>query len=153
VSRHCSLPLHLAVCFTLLGGCANEPAMSNEPVATVGPAIENEDQWGSGPCTGKRVRDVVAAIHSASPELADIATIYRKVPLRLGDGSYIYVFGAPDGGWRLIFKRGSYDCPATCGDNEYFYFATDEMCVARMVGYYHNRFDGQRVGQRVWNFP
>jgi hypothetical protein len=90
---------------------------------------------GLGACAGKTLGQVIAAVHQQMPALADITVIEGMDPNLGGDGNRIYAF-AHDDGFRLVFKRGSGDCPSGCIDNEYWYFATDERCVPAPVGHY-----------------
>ena len=42
----------------------------------------------------------------------------------LWDGSRIHAFQSPDGGFSLVFLRGSGDCPSGCIERRYWYFET-----------------------------
>jgi len=119
-------------------GChppGKEDLAPGEPVISL-------DIEGTGACSGKTVGDVIGQIHQDHPELADIQTIYTADEW-MGDGSFIYPFLRPDGGFSIVLKRGLGDCPSGCTDNYYFYFATDESCVAVDVGHYHGGWSAE----------
>lgn len=124
--------------------------------APPGPALRSRDAIGSGACAGKTLGGVLDAIHAAHPELADIATIYDPAPGAIGDGSFVYPFALPDGGFAIVFKRGGGDCPAGCTENEYWYFRTDAACVPSSVGHYHPTFGPKCItidGSPMWATP
>jgi hypothetical protein len=63
-----------------------------------------------------------------------------------------------DGGFSLVFRRGSGDCPSGCIDNEYWYFQTDSKCEPQQVGHYaeDNSEDGTCFdvqGLPMWKTP
>ena len=111
---------------------------------------------GVGACSGMSLQDVIAGVHAQRPELADVKELYRPDPQRGGDGSFIHAF-SQERGFALAFKRGGGDCPAGCTDNEYWYFATDESCIAREVGHYRAGWDTGSClttsGEPLWGIP
>ena len=111
------------------GACLTIPAWPTpDPFVTSGAATA------SGSCGGETLQQVIDAVHSTHPELADIVRIFA--PGTLPDGSFIYAFAAPTG-FRLVFERGGGDCLGGCTEHEYWYFQTDASCTPVLVGSYH----------------
>ena len=114
-----------------------------------GEPVGNPQASGSGECAGRRLVDVIAALHAAYPDLADIATLYDPGNPPMGDGSFIYAWQRMDGGFSLAFVRGWGDCPAGCIDHEYFYFETGTNCAAADLGRYHASYQASGNGYCV----
>jgi hypothetical protein len=107
------------------GGCLTLPSWPTpDPFITSGDAT-------SSSCGGKTLQQVIDAVHASHPELADIARIFSPDPSL--DGSFIYAFAAPMA-FRLVFVRGSGDCPSGCIERDYWYFQTDASCTPVLVG-------------------
>jgi hypothetical protein len=104
------------------------------PWPTPDPFITSGAATASGACSGSTLQQVIDAVHSTHPELADITQIYAPDSF-LTDGSYIYALASP-GGFRLVFVRGGGDCPSGCMTHEYWYFQTDASCLPVQVGHY-----------------
>lgn len=131
------------------GGCLNLPSWP-----TPDPFITNGDAT-SGSCGGKTLQQVIDAVHATHPELADIVRIFSADTFP--DGSFIYAFAASMG-FKLVFVRGSGDCPSGCIEREYWYFQTDASCTPVLVGSYHPRRgegDGgcPNYGTPMWALP
>jgi hypothetical protein len=112
---------------------------------------------GAGPCAGKTLASVIAAVHEGWPDLAGISAIAGMDPNLSGDGSLIFAFSA-EGGFRVVFKRGMNDCPAGCIDNRYWYFETDKQCAPRLLGEYERTYSGagncfEVKGRPLWGIP
>jgi hypothetical protein len=127
------------------------PASAGAP----GPPTADLAATGAGPCAAHTLGQVIAALHAAHPELADI-TAFNDPPGR-GNGSWLAAFAVP-GGFAVAFKRGDADCPSGCLDNEYWYFQTDAACAPQQVGHYHSSYTYQGncftlVGSPLWGFP
>ena len=90
---------------------------------------------GSVECKDESLADVIAKVHRNIPDLADIDALYRPEPNRGGDGNLIYAFQHPQGGFALVFVRGSGDCPSGCISHEYWYFDT-VVCIPLLLGRY-----------------
>lgn len=126
--------------------------------AAPGRYLTNAKATGAGPCVGKTLADVIAAIHALEPPLADIAAIYTPAG-GTGDGNFIYAYARADGGFDVVLKRGKGDCAAGCTDNEYFYFSTDETCRPKRVGHYRAAWGADSgaclkvEGEPMWNHP
>jgi hypothetical protein len=114
---------------------AADAASDVAPASLPGAPVTQPSAAGSGACAGNTLGQVIAAVHQRMPALADITVIDGMDPNLGGDGNRIFAY-AHDDGFRLVFKRGSGDCPSGCIDNEYWYFATDEHCVPGQVGHY-----------------
>jgi len=127
------------------------------PPSVPGAPVTQPAVGGLGACAGKTLGQVIAAVHQQMPTLADITVIEGMDPNLGGDGNRIYAF-AHDDGFRLIFKRGSGDCPSGCIDNEYWYFATDERCVPAPAGHYASAYTNpgncfKVEGAPLWGRP
>ncbi|MDB4979473.1 MAG: hypothetical protein JWM82_225 [Myxococcales bacterium] len=111
---------------------------------------------GSGPCAGVTLASLVDKIHAVTPTLADVTVVYNPAAAG-GDGSFIYPYVRSDGGFDIVFQRGSGDCPAGCTDNTYEYFATDATCTPVEIGHYHATWGAQNCltvdGAALWNHP
>jgi hypothetical protein len=113
---------------------------------------------GSGACAGVSAAQVIAAMQSAHPELADIPS--TRDPDISGDGSFVFSYLRADGSFALVVKRGDGDCVAGCVSNEYGYFATDATCTPQEVGHYSRVFAGASnlncyviEGTALWGVP
>lgn len=106
--------------------------------APPGPAIEQLAQHGSGACAATTLADAIAQVHSLRPDLSDITELLMPDNGPGGGGSLIEAFAEPDGGFALIFQRGSGDCPTGCTTNDYWYFETDASCQVQPVGETHD---------------
>ena len=104
-----------------------------DPNVPPGPAVTSWSAVGQGACAGKTLQSVVDAIHAQHPELDDIINLWMEPSI---DGSFVYAFATPDGGFAIVMKRGGGDCPAGCTDNHYFYFLTDGACAPADAGKY-----------------
>jgi hypothetical protein len=104
--------------------------------AAPGRYLTGQSTAGDGACAGISLGDVLAQIDAAQPALADIQTIYDPATAG-GDGSFIYPYARPDGGFDVVFKRGLGDCPAGCTENDYLYFSTNATCTPVQVGHFH----------------
>ena len=121
-----------------------------------GTPVYELSQLGQGPCEGVTLGQTIDRIHAAHSELSDIETLYAADPERVGDGSFIYAFQKPDGGFALVFKRGGGDCPSGCTENDYWYFETVADCETAAVGYTRRYFDGQCLPPDqlpMWGIP
>jgi hypothetical protein len=110
---------------------------------------------GQGTCAGTTLGQVIADIYELMPALADITVIEGMDPNVGGDGNRIYAF-LHDDGFRLVFKRGSGDCPSGCIDNEYWYFATGAGCAPALVGHHLRASSGSCLtveGTALWGRP
>ncbi|MBI3204731.1 MAG: hypothetical protein HYZ29_24565 [Myxococcales bacterium] len=110
-------------------GC--EPAEANP---APGQPLTQPTDGGGAACAGVSVAQFLAKIHAAHPELADIKAIFE--PGLMYDGSFVYPFRKPDGGFAFVLKRGGGDCPAGCTENEYWYFESDASCAAKDAGHF-----------------
>ena len=102
-----------------------------------GDALTDPAAIGAGDCGTTTLADTLARIVADHPELGDITTIFDPSSPFGGDGSFVYPYRPADGGFAIVFKRGSGDCPAGCTDNEYWYFETRAACAPVQVGHYH----------------
>lgn len=106
-------------------------------------------------CGGKTLGDFIAAAYALMPALSDITKLYDPATTMF-DGSFIYAFALPAGGFAIAFKRGGGDCPAGCTENEWWYFQTDASCVLKQVGHYHPTYGSGCVnmdGTPMWATP
>jgi hypothetical protein len=141
------------------GGSTSSPPVSCNLAATpVGPGSLLSDlaSPGTGQCTTTPGTQFLQAIFAQQPDLSDITQLYS--PMLMGDGSWVYLYVPPEGGFRMILKRGSGDCPAGCINNEYWYFEADGACQPRLVGHYRRTFDDSGncfaiEGTPLWNTP
>lgn len=136
-----------------LGG-ADGACLTIPPWPTPDPYVTSGATVGAS-CGGTTLQQVIDAVHAAHPELADIVRIFA--PGAFPDGNFIYAFAAPTG-FRLVFVRGSGDCPSGCIEHEYWYFQTDASCTPVLVGTYHpGRGDGDggcpTYGTPMWAVP
>ncbi len=110
---------------------------------------------GTGSCAGVTLGDVVTRARADNPALADITDFVGPY---LGDRErVIFAFAIPNG-FRVVFKRGSGDCPAGCISNEYWYFETDAACLPQPAGHYSAQYKSPGNcfvidGAPVWGFP
>ena len=110
---------------------------------------------GTGSCTGFTLGDVVARVRADNPALADITDYVG--PYLSDRERLIFAFAIPNG-FRVVFKRGSDDCPAGCISNAYWYFETDAACVPQPAGHYSAQYQSPGncfviEGAPVWGFP
>lgn len=106
-----------------------------------GEALYSEMELGAGECQGVALAQVLSEIRDARPDLADVSELYRPDPDSSGDGSFVYAFRRPDGGFAVVLKRGDGDCPSGCTINDYWYFETGESCAVLEVGESHRDFE------------
>jgi hypothetical protein len=155
----------------VLGSCSDDPDadadadagapmcdVAERPSRAPGPSLETSDAGGERGCEGTSLGDVVAAIHAAHPELADIRDLYQPAPGGAGDPSSIYANESPDGGFALVFRRGGGDCTSGCTENEYWYFRTNERCEPEQIGHLANTSDAGSecrsfTGFALWDRP
>jgi hypothetical protein len=123
-----------------IGTATDGPTPSDASSPVPGARVTQPSFAGQGACAGKTLGQLIAAVHQQMPGLADITAIDGMDAGLGGDGNRIYAF-AHDDGFRLIFKRGSGDCPSGCIDNEYWYFATDAACAPVLAGHHARIFD------------
>ncbi|HEY5372580.1 MAG TPA: hypothetical protein VIK01_02800 [Polyangiaceae bacterium] len=122
--------------------------------AAPGPAINRLSQQGSAACAGTTLADAIAQVRALRPDLSDVTELYMSNPQVGGYGSYIAAFTAADGGFALVFKRGTGDCPAGCTQNDYWYFETDAACRIQAVGETHDSAPCTPVDQQPrWGIP
>jgi hypothetical protein len=138
-------------------GGANGPTSNPGTNATApGKYVTASTAPGSGPCAGATLASLLDKIRALHPTLADITAIYNPATTG-GDGSFIYPYVRSDGGFDIVFKRGSGDCQAGCTDNAYEYFATDTTCTPVDVGHYHATWGAVNCltvdGAAMWNHP
>jgi hypothetical protein len=122
-----------------------------------GEPVTDPDATGSGACAARTLGEIIAEIHEANPDLANITTLYDPNNPLIGASQSIHAFRAGDG-FRLVFVRGTGDCPAGCINNEYWYFETNDSCESVSVGHYAREYDGadncyQLTGAPLWNHP
>jgi hypothetical protein len=132
------------------------PPTGGAPDAGPGVLLTDVSTPGRGACADVSAADVVAAIESAHPELADIPS--TREPGVGGDGSFVFSYLRDDGSFAFVVKRGSGDCPAGCIDHEYWYFDVDALCRPQQVGHYSRTDDGTAncytiEGQPLWGVP
>lgn len=160
------LPALLAVAGCAAGSFSYEsPSPDGGPRAPTGDASASTElpgryltstaTLGAGACQGVSLGSVLAKIRAAQPSIADIQTIYN--PASAGDGSFVYPFARPDGGFDVVFKRGQGDCLAGCTDNDYRYYSTDVACTPLQVGHFHAGWGLDNCleieGTPMWNHP
>jgi hypothetical protein len=119
----------------------------------------NSNAPGSGPCAGVTLAELLDTIRAGDPTLAGVVTVYNPTTTT-GDGSFIYPYARTDGGFDIVFKRGSGDCESGCLDNAYTYFSTDAACRPVDVGHYHASWGTAGAsnclvvdGAAMWNHP
>ncbi len=135
-------------------GGAPGPAISIAPIAP-GFYVVDPATPGGGACAATTLGDALSAIRAAQPDLAAVTTIYNPTQQGTSDGSFIYPYQTGDGGFAIAFKRGDGDCPAGCIENTYDYFRTDDACIARAIGHFH-QVSGtclQIDGTPMWGHP
>ncbi len=109
--------------------------------APPGPPLVNGATLGSGVCAGKTLDQVIQAVVALRPDLASITRIY-DVNKSTYPGSFIYAFQKTDGGFAIVFMRGTDPdgvvdvCVDGCSKKEYWYFETDASCGVVAVGHY-----------------
>lgn len=121
-------------------GSSNSDVPSCESKGEEPPGVEltDFDAVGHGACADVTLLDAVEQARALRPDLVDITALYVSRPDVVGgDGSFIYAFERPDGGFALVFKRGSGDCPAGCINKDYWYFETDSDCQVEAIGETH----------------
>jgi hypothetical protein len=125
------------------GGASGEPvdACASHTDDAPGEPLYSEMERGAGECRGIALAQVLSEIREARPDLADVSELYRPDPDRGGDGSFVYAFRRPDGGFAVVLKRGGGDCPSGCTVNDYWYFETGESCTVLEVGEAHRDFE------------
>lgn len=134
-------------------GAGGEPGSDDAVELT--DAVTDPSTEGKGDCTGTTLGQVITAIHLANRELESITTLYDPQNPSFGRSSEIFAFATPDG-FRLVFMRGSGDCPAGCINREYWYFETNAQCDPEQVGHYARGQGNGCVavsGAPVWGFP
>jgi hypothetical protein len=125
------------------GGAGGEPvdACASHTDDAPGEPLHSEMELGAGECRGIALAQVLSEIREARPDLADVSELYRPDPDRGGDGSFVYAFRKPDGGFAVVLKRGDGDCPSGCTINDYWYFETGDSCAVLEVGEAHRDFE------------
>jgi hypothetical protein len=125
------------------GGAGSEPvdACASQVDEAPGEPLYSEMELGAKECQGIALGQVLSEIREARPDLADVSELYRPDPDRAGDGSFVYAFRRPDGGFAVVLKRGGGDCPSGCTVNDYWYFETGESCEVLEVGEAHRDFE------------
>jgi hypothetical protein len=135
-------------------GGTNGPTATN--ATAPGKYVTASTSPGSGPCAGVTLAALLDKIRALHSTFADITAVYNPATTG-GDGSFIYPYVRSDGGFDIVFKRGSGDCPAGCTDNAYEYFATDATCTPVDVGHYHATWGAGNCltvdGAAMWNHP
>jgi hypothetical protein len=120
-----------------------------------GTPIDDPTATGAGACAGRTLQSVIAAVKTLQPSLGDIERIRPNGST--SDGDFIYAYAKVDGGFALVFQRGSGDCPAGCLAHEYWYFDTDDTCSPRQSGYYSAGWSTKNCiaveGTPLWNEP
>src|SRR5262249_35765453 len=111
----------------------------------------------TGACAGVTLAAILDAIRAASPDLAAVTTLFDPTQQGGGDGSFIYAYQRADGGFAVVFKLGSGDCPAGCTDNDYRYFSTHGTCAPIAVGHFHTSWGSGSClatdGAPMWDHP
>lgn len=147
-----------------LGGCSEDPPedadagaamcdVAERPSRAPGPALETSEAAGEQGCEGRSLGNVIDAIHAAHPELADIRELSPPESGAIGDSNSIYAHESPDGGFALVFRRGSGDCTSECEEDEYWYFRTDERCEPEQIGHLANTSDAGAECDSFTGFP
>jgi hypothetical protein len=130
-----------------------------DPRTTPAPGLYVTDGQvaGTGACAGTTLATLLDEIRVANPALAAVTTLYDPTQQGVGDGSFIYAYQRSDGGFAIVFKVGSGDCPSGCTDNDYSYFSTDAACVPVAVGHFHAAWGTgtclETDGTPMWNHP
>jgi hypothetical protein len=117
-----------------IGNAGAGGAGGGDVILDVNDAIADESTQGTGDCAGKTLGAVIDAIHLANRKLEDITVLYDPQDPLIGP-AFILAFTTPDG-FRLVFMRGSGDCPAGCINREYWYFETNAACEPVQIGHY-----------------
>jgi hypothetical protein len=120
------------------GGSDNPGPSCKRPSEAPGLPISEPTATGQGACSGVTLADAIAQARVLRPDLDDVTLLAAQNSDPTFDGSRIYAFQRPDGGFDLVFKRGSGDCPAGCIYRDYFYFATNTDCEVELVGEHHS---------------
>jgi hypothetical protein len=89
------------------GGAGSEPvdACASQVDEAPGEPLYSEMELGAKECQGIALGQVLSEIREARPDLADVSELYRPDPDRAGDGSFVYAFRRPDGGFAVVLKR------------------------------------------------
>ena len=137
------------------GGASGTNACAPQRDLPPGEPLYSEMAFGSGECAKVSLADVLRAIDELRPDLTDVSTLYAPDPNVGGDGSYKYAFRKPDGGFAVVVKRGSGDCPSGCIVNDYWYFETGPGCTVAEVGETHRGGDGCMPADQLprWGMP
>lgn len=137
------------------GGVSGTDACAPRRDLPPGEPVYSEMAFGAGDCADVSLAEVLRGIEALRPDLNDVTTLYAPDPDRGGDGSYKYAFVKPNGGFAVVVKRGSGDCPSGCIVNDYWYFETGVGCEVQEIGEAHRGGDGCMQADQLprWGIP
>lgn len=102
-----------------------------------GEPVYSKRTLGEEACSVVSLSERLSAIYALRPDLNDIQELYVPDTNRVGDGSFVYAFLKPDGGFAIVMQRGSGDCESGCIQKDYWYFETGADCEVSEVGEAH----------------